>query len=409
MRRRTPAKPAAPARDAQVPMATTRPLPTIPAPAPRRSSWLLRLLFALVVLCLGAELLTLGAMVAFAALTWNDHTGATAPPVSTPASVAPGAEPPADAGVNGRDVWDRHGPVNILLLGMDRDICEGADPTSKANRTDTMILVRVDPQTAKVTMMNLPRDLWVFVPGHGSQKLTTAHFYGEHEGYEPDGGPGLVIQTIWDNFEIPVHRWVRVDFDGFKTIVDAVGPITVDVPPSPGNPAIGLHDENYPTADCQHMTIDFPPGPNALDGEHALQYARSRYSTSDLDRSKRQMQVLIAIKKAGLRPSTLLDLPKLITALKATVDTDLTPREITSLARIALRIGDGDIYRMPVDERVVYLDSVPAGENMASIVRLKPAEWEQVRQAFLAMQPDPLVTPTPEPTATAAATAVPSP
>ncbi|MFN8423687.1 MAG: hypothetical protein U0470_10025 [Anaerolineae bacterium] len=140
-------------------MATTRPLPTIPAPAPRRSSWLLRLLFALVVLCLGAELLTLGAMVAFAALTWNDHTGATAPPVSTPASVAPGAAPSADAGVNGRDVWDRHGPVNILLLGMDRDICEGADPKSKANRTDTMILVRVDPRTAKVTMMNLPRDL----------------------------------------------------------------------------------------------------------------------------------------------------------------------------------------------------------------------------------------------------------
>lgn len=392
-------------------MATTRPLPTIPAPSPRRSSWLLRALFALVVLLLGAELLTLGAMVSFAALTWNDRTGPGPRPVSTPASVAPGGEPPPDEAANGRGVWDKHGPVNILLLGMDRDICEGADPKSNANRTDTMILVRVDPSTAKVTMMNLPRDLWVFVPGHGSQKLTTAHLYGELEGYEPDGGPGMAIQTIWDNFEIPVHRYVRVDFDGFKAIVDAVGPITVDVPPSPGNPAVGLHDEDYPTNDCQHMTIDFPPGPNKLDGEHALQYARSRYSTSDLDRSKRQMQVLIAIKKAAMRPGVLFDLPKLITALNATVTTDLNAREIASLARIALRVGDGDIYRMPIDERVVYLDSVPSGANMTSIVRLKPAEWELVRRAFLAMQPDPLVTPTPEPTvpAPAGATAVPSP
>ena len=213
-----------------------------------------------------------------------------------------------------------------------------------------------------------------------------------------------MIQTIWDNFEIPIHRWVRVDFDGFKQIVDAVGPITVDVPPSPGNPAVGLHDDSYPTNDCRHMTIDFPPGSNQLDGEHALQYARSRYSTSDLDRSKRQMQVLLAIKKAGMRPGVLFDLPKLITALKATVDTDLTVSEITSLARIALRVGDGDVYRMPVDERVVYLDSVPMNGINASIVRLKPAEWEQVRQAFMAMEPDPLVTPTPAATATVAAT-----
>jgi len=299
--------------------------------------------------------------------------------------------------------------VNILLLGMDRDICEGADPESNANRTDTMIVVRIDPRTAKVTMMNLPRDLWVFVPDHGSQKLTTAHLYGELGQYEPDGGPGLAKQVIWDNFEIPIHRYVRVDFDGFLKIVDAVGPITVDVPPSPGDPTVGLHDDMYPTADCQHMTIDFPPGRNDLDGERALQYARSRYSTSDLDRSKRQMQVLVAIKKAGMRPAVVLDLPKLIPALRQTVDTDFTAREITSLARIAPRIGDGDIYRMPIDERVVYLDSVPSGESMTSIVRLKPAEWDLVRGAFMAMQSDPLVTPTAPPTAVAVPTASPVP
>ncbi|MBK6770015.1 MAG: LCP family protein [Ardenticatenales bacterium] len=390
-------------------MATTRPLPTIPAPAARpRSSWLLRILFTLVVLFLGAELVTLGAMVAFAGLSWRDSAVPVAPPDATPAAVVPEADAAAAAAA-GPGVWDRHGPVNILLLGMDRDICEGADPESTANRTDTMIVVRIDPRTAKVTMMNLPRDLWVFVPGHGSQKLTTAHYWGEAEGYEPDGGPGLAKQVIWDNFEIPVHRYVRVDFDGFLKIVDAVGPITVDVPPSPGDPTVGLHDDMYPTADCQHMTIDFPPGPNDLDGERALQYARSRYSTSDLDRSKRQMQVLIAIKKAGMRPGVILDLPKLIPALQDTVDTDLTPREISSLARIALRIGDGDIYRMPIDERVVYLDSVPSGDNMTSIVRLMPAEWNLVRSAFLAMEPDPLVTPTPTPTDVVPPTVPPEP
>lgn len=392
-------------------MATTRPLPTIQAPASRpRSGWLLRIVFALVALVLGAELLALGAMVAFAALSWGDYSVPPVPPASTAAAVMPGGSAGPEGGAAaGAGVWDRHGPVNVLLLGMDRDICEGADPESNANRTDTMILVRVDPGQGKVTMMNLPRDLWVFVEGHGSQKLTAAHLYGELESYEPDAGPGLAKQTIWDNFEIPVHRFVRIDFDGFKKIVDAVGPITVDVPPSPNDPAVGLHDDSYPTNDCQHMTIDFPPGPNKLDGERALQYARSRYSTSDLDRSKRQMQVLVAIKKAGLSPAVLLDLPKLIPALKETVDTDLTVREITALARIAPRIGDGDIYRMPVDERVVYLDSVPAGDSMTSIVRLKPAEWELVRQAFMNLQPDPLVTPTPEPTAVVLPTATPGP
>lgn len=380
-------------------MATTRPLPTLPASPPRaRSGWLLRTLFALVALALAGELLVLGAMLAFAVLSWRDSAAAGVPPASTPAAVeaVTAADPAGGAG----GVWDRHGPLNVLLLGMDRDLCEGADPTSTANRTDTMIVVRIDPRTAKVAMMNLPRDLWVTIPGHGSQKLTTAHYYGEAQGYEPGGGPGLAMQTIWDNYQIPIHRYVRVDFDGFLRIVDAVGPITVDVPPSPNDPTVGLHDEHYPTADCQTMTIDFPPGPNRLDGERALQYARSRYSTSDLDRSKRQMQVLMAIKSAAMSPGVVLDLPKLIPALKQTVATDLTVREISALARIALRVGDGDVTRMPVDERVVYLDSVPSGDLMTSIVRLKTTEWELVRAAFLAMQPDPLVTPTPEPTAT---------
>lgn len=381
-------------------MATTRPLPTLPTPVERpRSSWLLRILFSLVALALVGELVVLGAMLAFAVLSWRDGETAGAPPASTPAAVeAVGAADPGAAA--GAGVWDRHGPLNILLLGMDRDLCEGADPTSTANRTDTMIVVRIDPPSGKVAMMNLPRDLWVLIPGRGSQKLTTAHYYGEAQGYEPGGGPGLAMQTIWDNYQIPIHRYVRVDFDGFLKIVDAVGPITVDVPPSPGDPTVGLHDEHYPTADCRTMTIDFPPGPNRLDGERALQYARSRYSTSDLDRSKRQMQVLVAIKAAAMRPGILLDLPKLIPALKDTVTTDLTVREITALARIALRVDDGDITRMPIDERVVYLDSVPSGDLMTSIVRLKTAEWELVRSAFMAMQPDPLVTPTPEPTAT---------
>ena len=279
------------------------------------------------------------------------------------------------------NVWDRHGPINILLLGLDHDIC--VDPDAIYHKTDTMIMVRLDPATGRAAIMSLPRDLFVHIRGSGGKKLTMAHYLGEIRGYEPGAGPGLATQVVRENFDLPVHRYVRIDFEGFTKIIDTVGPITVDVPPSEDDPSIGLRDTQYPKPDCGTMTVDFPPGPNELDGERALQYARSRKSTSDFDRSRRQIQVLLALRQQVTRPGVILDLPGLLKALASAVDTDLSAPEILSLARIAPRVDLESIVSIPIDENVVYDDLVVIDEFPQWVLQRDPYKWEEARRRFM--------------------------
>lgn len=286
--------------------------------------------------------------------------------------------------------WDRHGPINILLLGLDHDTCAagatGADGVPEAHKADTMIVVRIDPATGRAGMMSLPRDLFVYVPGYGGKKLTMAHYLGDLAGYVPGDGPGLAMQVVRENFDIPVHRFVRIDFEGFKRIIDTVGPLTVDVPPSPFDPTVGLVDSDYPDGSCGTMTISYPPGVQELDGERALQYARSRKSTSDFDRSRRQMQVLMALRERTVRPGIVFDIPKLLPALQSTVDTDLTTAEILSLGAIAPRIDPSSIVVIPIDENVVYDDMIEVDGVAQSILQRNPEAWRQARDRFMSLE-----------------------
>lgn len=279
------------------------------------------------------------------------------------------------------NVWDRHGPINILLLGLDHDVC--GDPDTKFHKSDTMIMVRLDPASGRSAVMSLPRDLFVHISGIGGKKLTMAHYLGEIYDYSPDKGPGLAMQVVRENFDLPVHRYIRIDFEGFKRIVDTIGPITVDVPPSPGDPTIGLRDTQYPDEHCGMMTVEFPPGTNELDGERALQYARSRKSTSDFDRSRRQVEVLLALRQQVTRAGVVLDVPKLVPAIRDTVDTDLSVPEIFSLARIAARVDLSDIISVPIDENVVYNDTVMVDDFFQSVLQRDPYAWAEARRRFL--------------------------
>lgn len=362
-------------------MSTTRPFVARPSLEPR-SSWLLRGAFAAVGIALVVEALVVLGLVAYAVLLVREGPGpqAQSEPVPEIVEGAVGAAP-AEPFAEGPDVWQGHGPVNVLLLGTDYDVC--ADPDVRIHKADTMILVRVDPDARVARMLSLPRDLLVEIPGAGPKKLTLAHYLGELWEYEPDGGPGLVKAVVRDNFQIPVHRFVRIDFEGFERIVDAVGPLTIDVPPNPNDPTIGLFDDNYPGEHCAYTTIAFPPGPQEMDGVHALQYARSRYSTSDFDRSRRQMQVLMAIRDRMLRPGILMDLPRLVPTLREEVDTDLSMPEIVSLGRAARGIGSERIERMAIDENVVYDDMMLIDGAMQSILQRDPVAWKDVRDRFL--------------------------
>jgi LCP family protein required for cell wall assembly len=221
----------------------------------------------------------------------------------------------------------------------------------------------------------------------GSRKINTAHVFGTRfdEDYEeiPHSGPELVKQTIRNNLGIAAHRYVRIDFVGFQQIVEALDGIEVNVLPNPNDPSIGLYDTEYPDGRCGTMTVQFPPGKRTLNGPEALQYARSRKSTSDFDRSRRQMEVLMAIREKGTSLGVVLDLPKLLPAILDTVDTDLTADEIFSLAKIARRVDSEDVVRLRLDENAVYDDLLMVDNVPQWVLRLQPERFEALRTMFL--------------------------
>ena len=370
----------------------TTPVPATPI-GPRRSSWSLRLIFGLLAAALALSALTVVALVGYTLTRVADAPEAPPAPVADPIARAQPVDLAADpaALVNAVDVWDKHGPVNILLLGLDMDDC--AQPEGLTRRTDTIILVRVDPASGKAAMLSIPRDLYVYIDATyggvpvGAKKITTAHVYGtrfDEQGREvPHSGAELVKDTIRANLGITAHRYVRVDFAGFQQIVDALGGIEVEVQPSAENPSVGLYDDEYPDGHCGTMVVDFPPGRRTLDGAEALQYARSRKSTSDFDRSRRQMDVLLAIRERGTRVGVLLDLPKLIPALRDTIDTDLTPDEVISLANTARGIDPGDVLRLQMDENVTYNDMLVIDGAPQWLLRLRQQAFDALRAQFM--------------------------
>ncbi len=230
-------------------------------------------------------------------------------------AVAPGQEPKA------LSLDDLPSDVtNILVMGSDRRVA--SDP----GRTDVMIFVSVDRVNQVVRMLSLPRDLWVYIPGVGYNRLNTPNVFGNLY-RKPGGGIGLIKETYKQNLGLRIDRYVIVDFNGFKTVVDALGGVDVDVP-------CGLYDASY---------IQLPPGRHHLNGELALRYARSRYSTSDFSRAARQQQIIRALWEQTPKSEILLKIPQLWSAYRSMVETDLTLPELMSLGVLAARLQPGDI------------------------------------------------------------------
>lgn len=371
----------------------TSPLPTH-SPAPRRrSGWLLRALFVLVFLLLAGELLTIAWLVSstvFKVAAGDSGTPQAAEPVDryvTPGQSQPQTTP--DGVDEGTNVWDEHGPLNILLIGLDADDC--ARPDGSPRRADTMILVRVDPVTKKAAMLTIPRDLYVYIEGYGAKKINMAHVHGAASDMDdPAAGPELLRKVVQENLELPVHRYISIDFEGFQKLIDdGLGGLTMDLPPSEYDPTVSLEDTEYPDGHCGTMTIHFEPGVQELSGAEALQYARSRYSTSDFDRSRRQMEVLKAVRQAGTSPSILVRAPKLVSALRDTIDTDLSNMEVLSLARVARGMSNDDIITMKIDENAVY-DDILLIDNVPQWVLVhRQDKLDDLRRRFLNMEKPP--------------------
>jgi LCP family protein required for cell wall assembly len=224
-------------------------------------------------------------------------------------------------------------PFTVLLLGSDDDA--KFDPQHVL--TQSMILVRVDPQKKSATMLSIPRDLWVPISGSGQKAKIDAAY--------SQGGSRAAIATVTQNFHVHIDDYVWVGLKGLVRLIDKVG--GVDVVTS--NPVL---DDFYP-ADLDsanpygYTRVAVLPGPQHLDGVNALKYVRSRHGDlrGDLGRSQRQQQVLIALR-AKSKSLGLADIPDLTSTFNGEFNTSITVGRFGSLLSLAKAFDNGQVRQI---------------------------------------------------------------
>lgn len=234
----------------------------------------------------------------------------------------------------------RNERLNILVLGLDVPD-GGAEPA----RTDTIIVVSIDPYGGPISMLSIPRDLWVPIGPYGENRINTAYFSGEVRDY-PGGGAGLLRAVVEQTFGIPIDYYVSVDFEGFRDVVDYLGGVPIEV-------ASDIYDPSYPDGHGGVYAITIPAGTYRMDGETALQYARSRHTSSDFDRAGRQQQLLVAIKDEVMRregmSGLITKLPGLYRTLSGKFETDLSLDDLIALARLASSLDLNNVHTAVID------------------------------------------------------------
>lgn len=242
--------------------------------------------------------------------------------------------------------------LDILVLGLDSRGTEG-----QLARTDAILLVGADPARLRLSVLSIPRDLFVEVPGYGSQRVNTVNLLGEQEA--SGGGPALLSSALNQTLDIRTDRFVRLDFQGFVALIDAVGGVVVDVERQ-------IVDDAYPTADGGVTTVRFEAGVQQMAGEQALIYSRVRHGGDDYQRAARQQQVLSALLRRLVNP---LRWPAVAAALGQSVETDLSLLDLASIAPLV--ILNAGRYDMLVIDRDFILGTAE-GHAVPDLERLGP-------------------------------------
>jgi len=210
--------------------------------------------------------------------------------------------------------------MNLLVLGSDRR----PDEEAEAARSDTIILVHVDPDNDYLSMLSLPRDLRVNVPGYGLNKLNFAFHVG---------GPALTIQTIEQVTGVDINHYLEVSFDAFRDITDSLGGVYVDV------------DQRYYNDNPNFELIKLSPGYQLLHGADALDFVRYRHDLNlDFGRMERQQAFLTAMREQAMGWDLPIKLPGLVSSLFDNVATDLDANEVIKLAYWTVKL-DGNRMR----------------------------------------------------------------
>ena len=286
----------------------------------------------------------------------------TAVPLST---VAPALVPTgAPAGVPLLPIGED--TLVIALLGID------SGRTSNVWRTDSIMLLFIEQGAKRVGILSVPRDLWVYIPDHGYGRINTVDALGE-QAKRVGGGLALLDRTLRYNLGVPIDHYVRIDFDGFVRIIDAVGGVTVDVE----IPIADIFPD--PLAPDGEFRMDLPAGPQHMDGRTALAYCRSRLSTSDFDRARRQQEVVMALWKQAFTVETLAQAPHLWATFRDVFETDLVRAEVVRLAHLVYGIESQHVRSARLDAATVRAWTTPRGAQV-----LLP-QTETIRGVILAL------------------------
>lgn len=224
--------------------------------------------------------------------------------------------------------------VNVLLIGADQR------PEETKFNTDSLILAMVDPDTRRVSLLSIPRDTRINLPGHGYMKINSVAALTDLP---------TLQKSVEDLTGQALAGYVQTNFQGFKKIIDTLGGVTVDVE----------KDMYYETGDTEDGYINLHKGVQRLDGAKALQYARFRHDAlADISRTARQQVVLKAVAKEIFKLSTLPKLPFLIPQLMQAVHTNLSAKDIFALSKVAVGFESSNVVSQTLPGMFLDLEGV---------------------------------------------------
>jgi LCP family protein required for cell wall assembly len=207
--------------------------------------------------------------------------------------------------------WNGRDQITVVAMGLTQRTTEPA-------RTDTLMVMGIDPTTHHINMLSVPRDLWVDIPGYGQGKLAIAYEIG---------GPKLAAYTLERDLGIPVDYTVAMTFHGFMNVVNAMGGVTVNVPHE-------LRDPTYPClVGYAYCPIDIKAGTQHMDGATALEFVRERhaFAQQDLARVQDQQAFSVAVKHALISPSTWLRYPAILKAVQSSVISNMPMNDVPAI------------------------------------------------------------------------------
>ena len=224
--------------------------------------------------------------------------------------------------------------MDLLVLGSDKR----STGTETYGRSDSLMLVHVDPTAEFISVLSLPRDLRVEVPGHGFQKINAAYAIG---------GAALAIETVQNLTGVDVDHYLEIDFSAFEDVTEAIGGVYIDV------------DRRYYYDGPDYENIKLAPGYQLLSGEATLDYVRFRHDDrGDFGRLERQQQFLRAVREQAMGWDLAFKLPGLVKNLFRNVSTEISTAEVIRLASWLVNLGGGQIKQVALAGDIKTIDGV---------------------------------------------------